>query len=102
MAELVLPIVQMLCGIPGSKIIGPLIAPLIPFNIFNLIVLLIFILALYFGPKNSFVNGTDKGDKNFGTSIGWSFLFYYLSMFIIYLVVFQVVCKTANAIPMTP
>ena len=96
MAEIVIKFVQLFCNVPGHSVIGPVLLPILP-NPINIVVYLAFLFGFYFGPKNSFVNGTaEGGSRSWNKAAGYAFLFYYISMAVVYAILVSTTCQIAT------
>ena len=91
-------LINSLCGIPGVYIFGPILAAINPINPINWVIYLIYFAVLYYVPKIGSTFNTVNGVKSFGRAALWALLFYFITAYILYLIIYLVACRTAASV----
>jgi hypothetical protein len=97
MAQVVLQVFQMFCGIPGGSIGGALVAPLNPPLLISSF-LPIMMSVMYIGSPNM-LNSSDSNTKEWARGSQNAFIIYYLIFFFIALSILTTACKVADLSP---
>ena len=94
MAQLLLTGFKMFCGLPAHEVLGPLIMTINPFNLLNIICYAGWLLGVRYSKPFATL-----GKGNWKTSAEWAVPFYAITMFLVYLLLFAVLCGAAAHAP---
>lgn len=90
--------INYLCGIPGASIIVPLLAAINPINPINWIIYIVYLAVLYYVPKVGSVFNTSNGRKSLARAALWALVFYFITAYILYLILIFTVCGTSSVV----
>lgn len=96
MAQVVLQVFQMFCGIPGGSIGGALVAPLNPPLLISSFLPIMASIMLI---SPNMLNSSDSKNKEWARGSQNAFIIYYLIFFVIALSILTTACKVADLSP---
>ena len=91
MAHLLLTGFKLFCGLPAHQLLGPIVMTINPLSPLNLLAYGAWLLGVRYG---KLFQGLSKG--TWKRAAEWAVPFYALTMFIIYLILFSVLCGVAT------
>ena len=92
MAQLLLAGTQMVCGLPGAKIVGPVVLPLVPFLPLNIVAYVAWLLGL----KLSKAKWTQSLAPTWRKAAIYALPFYFATMLPLYAICLLAVCRAVG------
>ena len=91
MAQILLSGVKVFCGLPAHEILGPILMTVNPLNLLNILCYVAWLVGVRYSKRlASFSQGSWK------RSAEWAAAFYAATMFVVYLIIFAVMCGAAS------
>ena len=91
MAQVLFTGVKLFCGMPGHEVLGPLIMVVNPINLLNIICFSGWLLGVRYSKALA-----SLGKGSWKESAKWAALFYAFTMFVVYLILFAIMCGASK------